>query len=89
MTRLILVLSTLSLLAGPALADQAAATKCAAGLDANAKAVYSAAAPGFADADDKRGYVTGKVRGLVMSGALSRDAARPAAEAAGTCLAKL
>lgn len=89
MTRLVLAVGALALLAGPALADQAAADQCAAGLDANAKAVYSATVSGFAGASDKRGYMTDKVRGMVMSGALSRGAARPAAEAAVSCLEKL
>lgn len=89
MTRLVLSLVALGLLAAPALADQAAANKCAAGLDANAKAVFDATAGGFAGASDKRGFVTEKVKGLVMSGALSMGDARPAAEAASTCLTKL
>lgn len=89
MKRLLLASAALCFLASPAFADQAAADKCAASLDANAQAVYAATAPGFADAADKRGYVTDKVRGLVMSGSLSQGVARSAAEAAGSCLAKL
>ena len=89
MKRTFLALAALGLLAGPALADQAAADQCAAGLDADAKTVYAATASGFAGASDKRAYMTDKVRGLVMSGSLSRGTARSAAEAASTCLSKL
>lgn len=89
MNRLLLAVAALGLLAGPALADKAAADKCAAGLDANGQAVYAATISGFAGASDKRGFMTDKVRGLVTSGALSMGAARPAAEAAATCLEKL
>ena len=35
---------------------------------------------------DLRAIVTAQTKSLVMSGALSRDAAKPAAEAAGKCL---
>ncbi|MEP9351686.1 hypothetical protein [Xanthobacter sp. KR7-225] len=76
-------------MAAPAQADKAAADKCAAGLDASAKTVYQATAPGFAAAGDKRGFVTETVRGLVSSGSLSLGSARPAAEAAAACLEQL
>lgn len=73
----------------PALADQAAGDTCAAGLGGEAKAIYAAAAPGFAGAPDARAYITDKTKGLVMSGQVSRGTARSAAEAAATCLNKL
>lgn len=73
----------------PALADKAAADKCAANLGTDAKAVYAAAAPGFASAADPRALVTEKTKALVTSGAISMGNARPAAEAAGTCLTQL
>ncbi|MFG1345387.1 hypothetical protein V5F59_10870 [Xanthobacter autotrophicus DSM 431] len=75
--------------ASPALADQATADKCAANLDADAKAIYVATAPGFASASDPRGLVADKTKALVISGAVPRGTARAAAEAAGTCLTKL
>lgn len=79
----------LSVLAGPALADQAAGDKCAAGLSGDAQAIYTAAAPGFAGASDPRSFVADKTKGLVMSGTISRGTAREAAESAATCLTKL
>lgn len=85
----LLALATLGMAGTPALADKAAADACAAGLDAQASAVYQATASGFAAAADKRGFVTEKVRGLVTAGTLSMGSARPAAEAAVACLEKL
>lgn len=74
---------------GPALADAAAATKCADGLSANGKTLYSATAPRVKPdskiADDLRATA----RPLVMGGTLSRDDAKTAAEEAGKCLALL
>ncbi|WP_454915071.1 hypothetical protein [Xanthobacter sediminis] len=73
----------------PALADQAAADKCAAGLDANGQAIYAAAAPQAASASDLRGLVTDTTKALVGNGTVPRDVARGAAQAAGACLQKL
>jgi len=73
----------------PARADQAAADSCAAGLDADAKAIYAAAAPQAASTSDLRGLVTDTTKSLVGKGTVSRDVARGAAQAAGACLQKL
>lgn len=75
--------------AAPALADQAAADRCAASLGPDAKAIYVATAPGFAGASDPRSLVTEKTKALVQSGAVSMSNARSAAESAGTCLTQL
>ncbi|MBB6308003.1 hypothetical protein [Xanthobacter tagetidis] len=84
-----LALATLAMAGAPALADKAAADQCAAGLDAQAQTIYQATAPGFAAASDKRGFVTDKVRGLVMGGSVPQGTAREAAQAAVVCLEKL
>ncbi|MDP1840619.1 MAG: hypothetical protein Q8N31_23140 [Reyranella sp.] len=48
--------------------------------------IYDKAAPTVTAKTDIRDAVTGVARPLVMNGTMSRDAARPAAEAAGECL---
>ncbi|MEP9354235.1 hypothetical protein ABLE93_11630 [Xanthobacter sp. KR7-65] len=75
--------------AAPALADKAAADKCAASLGADAKAIYAAAAPGFAGATDPRGLVADKTKALVQAGTVPMANARSAAESAGSCLTQL
>lgn len=69
-----------------AFADQASAGKCAAGLSPQGQQVYAASAPQVTPGADLRGIITQQTKSLVMSGAMSRDAAKPAAEAAGKCL---
>lgn len=86
---LLLAGATLGTLAVPALADQAAADKCAAGLGDEAKAIYAAAAPQFASAADPKALVADTTKGLVRSGTVSMGSARSSAEAAGGCLMKL
>lgn len=73
---------------GNALADQASASACATKLNASAKKIYDASAP-KAGSGDLRSVVTDATRGLVMSGEIDRDSARPNAEAAGKCLMML
>ncbi|MFG1295257.1 hypothetical protein [Xanthobacter variabilis] len=89
MKKLLLACAALGALSAPALADQASADKCAAGLDANGQAIYAAAAPQAASTSDLRGLVTTVTKSLVGSGAVPMGSARGAAEAAGACLAKL
>lgn len=67
-------------------ADQASANKCAAGLSAQGQQIYAASAPQVTPGADLRGIITAQTKSMVMSGAMSRDAAKPAAEAAGKCL---
>ncbi|TDT94511.1 MULTISPECIES: hypothetical protein [Azorhizobium] len=76
-------------LASSAYADRAAADKCAAKLDANGKKIYQASAPSIAPGADIRSVVTDQTKALVMGGTISRSAAKPAAEAAGSCLAMI
>lgn len=76
-------------LATAASADQASATKCAAKLSADGQTIYQASAPLITPASDVRAVVTDKTKSLVMGGSISRGAAKPAAEAAGACLAML
>lgn len=80
------VAAVLALVAGPALADKAAADKCAAGLAPDAKAIYASAAPEFASAPDARALVKSKTQALVKAGTVSMGNARTAATAAGGCL---
>lgn len=78
--------AVLLLAAGPALADKAAADKCAAGLAPDAKAIYTASAPEFAAAPDGKAVVKAKTQALVKAGTVSMGGARSAAMAAGGCL---
>jgi hypothetical protein len=84
--RFTIALSLLALSAAPALAGQAEAQSCAAGLDANAKLIFNAALPQVAPGADLRGVVTDTTKSLVKAGQVPRGEARPAAEAAGQCL---
>lgn len=70
----------------PSFANRAAADACAAKLSPDAKTVYAATIGSVKAGVDLTAVVTAKTRDLVMSGKLSRGNARPAAEAAGTCL---
>jgi hypothetical protein len=65
------------------------AEACAAGLPAEAKAIYEAAAPEFASSSDPRAMVRAKVVDLVKAGTVQRDSARSSAIAAGGCLEQL
>ncbi|MDQ0503527.1 hypothetical protein [Xanthobacter agilis] len=89
MKKLLLACAAFGVMTVPALADQASADKCAAGLDANGQAIYAAAAPQAAAASDLRGLVTSVTKSLVSNGTVSMGDARGAAEAAGSCLMKL
>lgn len=89
MKRLLLASAVLTVVASPVLADKTSADQCAAGLGADAKAIYVATAPGFADTSDPRALITEKTKSLVMAGTVSMGNARNAAEAAGSCLTQL
>jgi hypothetical protein len=81
-----LVIATVSLSAVPAFANRAAADACAAKLPANAKLIYAAAIGGVTPDAKLEDLIRSKTRSLVMDGKIARGDARPAAEAAGTCL---
>ncbi len=76
-------------LASAASADRPAADKCAAKLSGDAKTIYAASAPLITPTSDIRGVITDQTRSLVINGTISRAAAKPAAEAAGTCIAMI
>ena len=88
MRRAVLVLSfaVLPLFTEPSLASKASADACAAKLSPDAKQIYAASIGSVAPGVDMKEVVRSKTRALVIGGKLSRDAARPAAEAAGACL---
>jgi membrane fusion protein, multidrug efflux system len=65
------------------------AEACAAGLPAEAKAIYAAAAPEFVSSADPRALVRSKAVDLVKAGAVERDTARASAIAASACLEQL
>jgi multidrug efflux system membrane fusion protein len=65
------------------------AEACATGLSPEAKAIYAAAAPGFASAADPRSFVRGKVVDLVKAGTVHEATARASAAEASGCLAQL
>lgn len=77
----------LCLLATTALADRPAADKCAAGLTTDGQTIYAASAAQVAPGADLRSIVKNTTEGLVRAGTVSMANARPAAEAAGKCLA--
>jgi hypothetical protein len=84
--RILILTAALSLSATPSFASKASADACAAKLSPEAKEIYAASIGSVAPGVDMREVVRGKTRALVMSGKLTRDQARPAAEAAGACL---
>ncbi len=91
MSRLILAIA-LPFAFLPALAqaaDQAAAQACSANLSKDAQTIYGKIAPTVTPKTDLRDALTSVVRPMVMNGSMSRDAARTAAEQAGTCLEHL
>ncbi len=76
----------LVLLPAAAFGDQMAADDCAAKLPPNSASIYSASLKKISSGDPVSDIVRKVTRGMVMSGSLSRDDAKPAAEAAGGCL---
>ena len=67
-------------------ADQATASACANQLSKDGRTIYDKTAPTVTAKTDIKDAVTSTTRPLVMNGTMSRDTARPAAEAAGECL---
>ncbi len=80
------IAAILSLSVVPSYADKASANACAGKLPPEAKQIYAATIGDVAPGVDLKEAVRGRTKGLVMGGKLSRDQARPAAEAAGECL---
>ncbi|MFG1278977.1 hypothetical protein [Xanthobacter autotrophicus] len=76
-----------TLLSGTAaLADKAAADRCATKLPPDAKAIYVSSAPLLVPGADGRAVVTEQTRGLVLSGKIAHAKAAESAQAAATCL---
>jgi hypothetical protein len=69
-----------------ALADRNAADACATKLPKEPAAIYSNTVAQIAPGVNVRDLVVSVTRGMVLAGRLSRANARPAAEAAGSCL---
>lgn len=86
MRRSVASLAVLAALATPALADTAAANRCAAKLPEDARAIYNASAPLLVKGADGRAIVTEQTRKLVLSGKVSHLSANTAAMAAADCL---
>lgn len=74
---------------GTALADRGAADRCAASLPVAGKTLYDRALPAVVVGGAIPDALRSVARGLVMAGSMTRDTARPAAEAAGACLVHL
>ncbi len=72
-------------IAAGARADKAAGDACAAQLNADGKAVYSAVVAANPTMETLRSVVEREGRGLVMGGKISRSSARENATAAGEC----
>jgi hypothetical protein len=83
---LLLTAAALSLSVSPSFASKTSADTCAAKLSPQAKQIYTASIGSVAPGVDMKEVVRSKTRAMVMGGKLSRDQARPAAEAAGACL---
>jgi len=91
MIRKIAVSAILALVvaSAPALADAKSAAACASQLDKDAQLIYQATAPKVTPTSDLQDEVRSATVGLVMGGQIEREAAKPAAQAAGQCLAQL
>ena len=76
----------LLLSASTAHADRAAADRCAAALPSAGKAIFDKSLPDVLAGKKIVDAVTASARSMVIGGVLQRADARPAAEAAGTCL---
>ncbi|HWB50321.1 MAG TPA: hypothetical protein VG651_14520 [Stellaceae bacterium] len=72
--------------ASTAHADRAAADACARKLSPQSKTIYDKSLSGVLSGQKPVDAVTAVARSMVMGGSMSRDTARPAAEAAGGCL---
>lgn len=70
-------------------ADRAAADRCAAALQPNSKILYDRSLPAVMAGTSIKDALTSTARSMVMGGTMSRDVARPAAQAAAPCLEKL
>ena len=74
---------------GVALADRAAADRCAGALSPLGKTLYDRALPDVLRGTAIPDALRSVGRSMVMSGSATRDTARPAGEAAGACLVQI
>lgn len=72
-----------------AFADQAAATKCRAGLDPEAQLIYDTVYPQVTPTTVIRDVLKQQTRSLVLAGKVKRATARDSAKAAGECFRQL
>ncbi len=84
-----LIVVTLVLLPGFALADKKTATACAAKLPPEARLIFDTAAPSIRADTVIKDALPGIVRPMVISGKVARSSARQNGEAAGLCLKEL
>ncbi|MGE0518579.1 MAG: hypothetical protein AB7P78_06120 [Candidatus Binatia bacterium] len=76
-----MILASAAVAAGPD-----AATTCATGLEANARAIYDASVGEVTPATDLKALLTANTKALVEAGAVPRSSARESARAAAQCL---
>lgn len=83
---LLVALTVIGAGATPAFADGAAASRCAAKLPKEARAIYNASAPLLVKGADGRAVVTEQTRKLVLAGKVDHLKASVSAQAAADCL---
>ncbi|HEY2105779.1 MAG TPA: hypothetical protein VGH29_08335 [Candidatus Binataceae bacterium] len=89
MRKLILIAAILLVAPLQAFADQAAAAKCQAGLDPEAKLIYDTVYPLVTPTTVIRDVIKQQTRSLVFAGKVKRATARDSAQAAGECFRQL
>lgn len=90
MRRVWVVIACFTAMSGlTAAAGPVEARACAAGLSAQGRLIYEAAAPEVKPGERPAAVIRAKTRALVMSGKVPREGAQAEAEAAGACLLKL
>jgi len=85
--RVWMMLIGFAVFSAPALADRAAAERCATGLQPMGLQLFQRALPGVLGGASIGDALRSAATSLVISGAMNRDSARPNAEAASSCLA--
>jgi hypothetical protein len=89
MRKLILIAAILLVAPLQAFADQAAAAKCQAGLDPEAKLIYDTVYPLVTPTTVISDVIKQQTRSLVFAGKVKRATARDSAKAAGECFRQL
>jgi hypothetical protein len=86
---LIFIAAMLLVAPSPAFSDAAAAVKCRAGLNPEAKLIYDTVFPLVTPTTVIRDVLKQQTRSLVMAGKVTRSTARDSAKAAGRCFRML